>query len=77
MVAPIRSPGKEAGLRRALGDPSPATLVTPVEDYSHLEGAAALGRYVALKWASGVDHVVACTGGMVPMGLISQVHRVC
>lgn len=73
VVAPVRSAGKEAGLRAALGSPPAHRLDCPVEDYSHLEGAKALGRYVALKYGGGVDHAVACTGGMVPMGLVSQV----
>lgn len=73
VVAPIRSAGKEAGLRAALGSPPPERLITPVEDYSQIEGAKHLGVYVGVKFKDGVDHVVACTGGMVQMGLISQV----
>lgn len=30
--------GKEAGLRAALGSPPAERLITPVEDYSHIEG---------------------------------------
>lgn len=34
--------GKEAGLRAALGSPPADRLITPVEDYSHIEGVAGL-----------------------------------
>lgn len=55
VVAPVRAAGKEAGLRAALGGAAAADrLIVPVEDYSHLEGAKQLGRYVALKFGGGV-----------------------
>lgn len=34
--------GKEAGLRAALGSPPSERLITPVEDYSHIEGGVAV-----------------------------------
>ena len=59
VVAPIRAAGKEAALRAGLGSPPPDRLITPVAEYSDLEGAKQLGRYVALKFAGGV---VRCWG---------------
>lgn len=46
--------GAAAAEQSALSNPPPARLVTPVEDYSHIEGAKQLGRYVALKYPAGV-----------------------
>lgn len=72
LICPIRSAGKEAGLRAALGSPDTARLDTPVDDYSSAEGSKQLARYVQVKHRA-VDHVVACTGGMVPMGALTTV----
>ncbi|KAL4447498.1 hypothetical protein ABPG75_004717 [Micractinium tetrahymenae] len=74
VVAPVRDAGKEAGLRSALGSPPADRLVTPVDAYTTAEGSKQLARFVQLKYGA-VDHVVACTGGMVPMGLLSTVTR--
>ncbi|KAL4434627.1 hypothetical protein ABPG77_002750 [Micractinium sp. CCAP 211/92] len=74
VVTPIRDAGKEAGLRAALGSPPASRLVTPVDAYTAEEGSKQLARFVQLKFGA-VDHVVACTGGMVPMGALSTITR--
>lgn len=74
VVAPIREAGKEAGLRAVLGGPPADRLVTPVDAYTTAEGSQQLARFVRLKYGA-VDHVVACTGGMVQLGLLSTVTR--
>lgn len=73
LVAPIRSAAKEAALRAAMGSPPAQRLDTPLDDYTTAEGAKQLARYVQLKYGGGVDHVVACTGGMVPMGCLTAI----
>lgn len=72
VVAPIRSAGKEAPLRQALGSPPPDRLDLPLDDYTTNEGSKQLARYVQFKYG-GVDHIVACTGGMVPMGNLTTI----
>jgi 3-oxoacyl-[acyl-carrier protein] reductase len=54
VVAPIRSAGKEAALRAAMGSPPAQRLDTPLDDYTTAEGAKQLARYVQLKYGGGV-----------------------
>ena len=54
MVAPIRSAGKEAALRAAMGSSPVERLDTPLDSYTAAEGAKQLARYVHLKYVDGV-----------------------
>lgn len=54
VVAPVRAAGKDSALRTALGSPPAGRLECPVEDYSHVEGAKQLARWVAVKYSGGV-----------------------
>lgn len=63
VVAPIRSAGKEAALREALGSPPAERLHCPLDEYTTAEGAKALARWAALKFGAvvrrqGCWHVV-------------------
>ena len=55
VVAPVRAAGKEAGLRQAVAPPAPDHLDSPVADYSTLEGAKQLARYMQLKYGGVVS----------------------
>ena len=73
VIAPVRTPSKEAALRAAVGGPPPDKLDAPAADYSTSEGSKQLARYVQLKYG-GVVRLAAFTDNAFTSQVLRRLH---